>query len=103
MKSETVARRKNNTEFEKNEAEFYENLKETTKYEGNTPSIKEFENFWANIRETEGKINREANWMKEMKEEIKNKVKISHPKPKCSVQRWREIIIMKKNCSKALR
>ena len=45
------------------------------------------------------KINREASWMKEMKEEIKNEVKISHPKPKCSVQRWREIIIKKKNWS----
>ena len=37
--------------------------------------------------------------MKEMKEEIKNEVQISHPKPKCSVQRWREIIIKKKNWS----
>ena len=37
--------------------------------------------------------------MKEMKEEIKNEVKISHQKPKCSVQRWREIIIKKKNWS----
>ena len=99
VKSVTIARRKNNTEFEKNEAAFYKNLKETNKYEGSPPNIKEFEDFWANIWETEGKINREASWMKEMKEEIKNEVKISHPKPKCSVQRWREIIIKKKNWS----
>ena len=98
VKSVTIARRKNNTEFEKNEAAFYKNLKETNKYEGSPPNINKFEDFWANIWETEGKINREASWMKEMKEEIKNEVKISHPKPKCSVQRWREIII-KKNWS----
>ena len=99
VKSVTIARRKNNTEFEKNEAAFNKNLKETNKYEGSPPNIKKFEDFWANIWETEGKINREASWMKEMKEEIKNEVKISHQKPKCSVQRWRKIIIKKKNWS----
>ena len=31
----TISRRKNNMEFEKNEAAFYKNLKETNKYEGN--------------------------------------------------------------------
>ena len=34
-----------------------------------------------------------------MKKEIKNEVQINHPKPKCSVQSWREIIIKKKNWS----
>ena len=60
VKSVTIARRKNNTEFKKNEAAFYKNLKETSKYEGSPPNIKEFEDFWANIWETEGNINREA-------------------------------------------
>ena len=99
VKSVTITRRKNNTEFEKNEAAFYKNLKETNKYEGNPPNIKEFEDFWVNVWETEGKINRETSWIKEMKKEIKNEVKISHPKSKCSVQRWKEIIIKKKNWS----
>ena len=99
VKSVTITRRKNNTEFEKNEAAFYKNLKETNKYEDNPSNIKEFEDFWADIWETEGKINRAASWMKEMKKEIENEVKMNHPKPKCSVQRWREIIIKKKNWS----
>ena len=58
VKTVTIARRKNNTEFEKNEAAFYKNLTETNKYTGNPPNIEEFEDFWANIWETEGKINR---------------------------------------------
>ena len=98
-KSVTISRRKNNMEFEKNEAAFYKNLKETNKYEGKPLSIKEFEDFWANIWKTEGKINREASWMNEMKKEISSEVKVNYPKPKCSVQRWREVIIKKKNWS----
>ena len=33
--------------------------------------------------------------MNEMKTEIKNEVKVNNLKPKCSVQRWREVIIRK--------
>ena len=95
----TIARRKNNTEFEKNEAAFYKNLTETNKYTGNPPNIEEFEDFWANIWETEGKINRDANWMNEIKKEINNELKTSHPKPSYSVQKWKEVIIKKKNWS----
>ena len=99
VKTVTIARRKNNTEFEKNEAAFYKNLTETNKYTGNPPNIEEFEDFWANIWETEGKINRDANWMNEIKREINNEVKTSHLKPSCSVQKWKEVIIKKKNWS----
>ena len=67
VKSVTITRRKNNMEFEKNEVAFYKNLKDTNKYEGNPPNMKEFEDFWANNWETEGIINRKASWMKEMK------------------------------------
>ena len=95
----TIARRKNNTEFEKNEAAFYKNLTETNKYTGNPPNIEEFEDLWANIWETEGKINKDANWMNEIKREINNEVKTSHPNPSCSVQKWKEVIIKKKNWS----
>ena len=75
VKTVTIARRKNNTEFEENEAAFYKNLTETNQYTGNPPNIEEFEDFWANIWETEGKINRDANWLGEIKREINNEVK----------------------------
>ena len=45
VKTVTIARRKNNTEFKKNEAAFYKNLTETNKYTGNSPNIEEFEDF----------------------------------------------------------
>ena len=95
----TITRRKNNIEFEKNEAAFYKNLTETNKYTGNPSNIEEFEDFWANIWETEGKINRDTNWLNEIKREINNEVKTSHPKPSCSVQKCKEVIIKKKNWS----
>ena len=99
VKTATISRRKNNTEFEKYEAAFCKNLKETNKYEGNPPNIEEFEDFRASIWETEGKINIEANWMKEINREINCAVKTSHPKPNCSVQKWKEVITKKKNWS----
>ena len=99
VKTVTIARRKNYTEFEKKGAAFYKNLTETNKYTGNPPNIEEFEDFWANIWETERKINRDANWMNEIKREINNEVKTSHPKPNCSVQKWKQVIIKKKNWS----
>ena len=37
--------------------------------------------------------------MNEIKREINNEVKTSHPKPSCIVQKWKEIIIKKKNWS----
>ena len=37
--------------------------------------------------------------MNEMKKEISSEVKVNYPKPKYSVQRWREVIIKKKNWS----
>ena len=99
VKTVTIAKRKNNTEFEKNEAAFYKNLTETNKYTGNPPNIEEFEDFWAKICETEGKINRDANWMNKITREINSHVKASHPKRSCSVQKWKEVIIKKKNWS----
>ena len=42
-----MSRRQNNSEFEENEAALYKNRKETNKYEGNPPNIKEFEDIWA--------------------------------------------------------
>ena len=48
-------------------AAFYKNLTETNNYESNPPNIKQFEDFWAKIWKTEGKINRKASWMNEMK------------------------------------
>ena len=37
--------------------------------------------------------------MNEIKREIHNEVKTSRPKPSCSVQKWKEVIIKKKNWS----
>ena len=37
--------------------------------------------------------------MNEIKREINNEVKTSHSKPGCSVQKWKEVIIKKKNWS----
>ena len=45
VKAIRVSRRKNNKEFEKNEAACCKNLKDTHKYEGSPPNIKEFEDF----------------------------------------------------------
>ena len=57
----TESKRKNNTEFEKNEAAFYMNM-----HEVNPLNIKEFEDFWANVKETVGKINTETSCINEM-------------------------------------
>ena len=96
MKTVTVSRRKNNTEFEKNEVTFYKNFKDTNKYEGSPLDIKEFEDFWASIWEAEGKINKEASWMSDMKREIRNEIITNHL-PCCSIEKWKNAVIKKKN------
>ena len=37
--------------------------------------------------------------MKKMQREINNKVKTSHPKSNCSVQKWKEVTTKKNNWS----
>ena len=51
---------------------------ETSELIGEVPEMAVLHKFWSDIWETEGIVNQDAAWMKEVEEEIKQRVKTNH-------------------------
>ena len=59
--------------FEKDQRNFYRRVENNTKYEGKTPEVDKFVNFWGGIWEKDEKTPM-VPWMEEAREALKAKV-----------------------------
>lgn len=64
---------KNNRLFERSEGRFYQGVNKTVRYQGETPSMEKFTEFWGGIWEND-KETKDTNWMHEVGKRIQQKV-----------------------------
>ena len=90
-----LKRKKNNRLFQENEKQLYRSI-EKSHCKGVSPPMQDHEEFWAELWETETKIQQKP-WMVSIEKELKEKVRIPHETPTFQIQGLREEIKKRKN------